>query len=136
MIRFFCAGIPKSMSVGSAFRFKKAGVERHIQGRRNTDWCTLVGQIGRQHAPAALLDGPLAFTALFYLPRPATASRKVVFPTKRPDIDNLVHKLTDQFNGVFWQDDSQVIDFIVRKRFAQVRPGVEIVVEPVNSAPG
>jgi len=43
-----------------------------------------------------------------------------------------VHKLTDQFNGVFWADDSQIVDVVVRKRFAlDGRPGVEILVEPV-----
>jgi Holliday junction resolvase RusA-like endonuclease len=57
-----------------------------------------------------------------------------VFPLKRPDIDNLMHKLTDHFNGVFWLDDSQVIDLVVRKRFARDgRTGVEIVVEEITA---
>src|SRR5262249_3616893 len=47
-----------------------------------------------------------------------------------------MHKLTDQFNGVFWADDSQIVDVIARKRFAaDGRPGVEIIVEPVFVEP-
>ncbi len=133
MIRFFVAGVPKAMSVGSFFKFKRADTVHHMQGRRNTDWATLVGQIGREHAPSAPFDGPLSFTALFYLPRPASLSRKAsngAMPVKRPDLDNLVHKLTDRFNGVFWKDDSQVTDIVIRKRYAEDgRTGVEIIVD-------
>jgi len=136
MIRFFVAGIPKSMSVGTSFGFKRNGVQHHMQGRRNTEWATLVGQIGRtawEGKPP--LVGGLAFTALFYLPKPASAKRTDRLPLKRPDLDNLMHKLTDQFKGVFWFDDSQIVDVQARKRFACDRPdgliGVEICVEPV-----
>lgn len=132
MIRFFVAGIPKAMSVGRGVRVpNKGGGFRQFQTRANTDWSTLVGHIGRQHAPATPLDGAVRFTALFYLPKPASAGRKTVFPIKRPDIDNLMHKLTDHFNGVFWHDDSQVLDIVARKRFAAERPGVEIVIEEI-----
>jgi Holliday junction resolvase RusA-like endonuclease len=54
-----------------------------------------------------------------------------VAPIKRPDVDGLVHKLTDQFNGVFWHDDSQIIDFVISKRYApDGRSGVSIIVAP------
>lgn len=132
MIRFFVAGIPKAMSVGKSVSFKRGVVAHHFQKRNNSDWATLVGQIGRDHAPATPMVGPISFTAIFWLPRPASARKTDVFPLKRPDLDNLVHKMTDQFNGVFWVDDSQSIDMIPRKRFAlDGRPGVEIIVEPV-----
>lgn len=133
-IRFFVAGIPKAMSVGKSKRVPMGpGRFKHFQGRVNTDWCSLVGHIGRQHAPPAPLEGPLSFTARFLLPRPATLPKKVRWPLKRPDIDNLVHKLSDQFNGVFWADDSQIVEFIARKRFPDDgRVGVEILVEAVT----
>jgi Holliday junction resolvase RusA-like endonuclease len=134
MIQFFVAGIPKAMSVGKTIRLpNKAGGFRQFQKRNNSDWSTLVGQIGRAHAPEIPLDCAVSFTALFYVPRPSTAPKRVVMPLKRPDIDNLVHKLTDQFNGVFWKDDSQIVDVIARKRFAaDGRTGVEITVERVE----
>ena len=139
MIRFFVAGIPKALSVGTSFGFKRNGVQHHMQGRRNTEWSTLVGQIGRdawEGRPP--LVGGLAFTACFYVPRPQSAKKTELLPLKRPDVDNLMHKLTDQFNGVFWVDDSQIVDVIARKRFAcdraDGRSGVEICVEPVHLA--
>jgi Holliday junction resolvase RusA-like endonuclease len=132
-IQFFCAGIPKSMSVGSSIAFKRNGTTHHFQKRRNTDWSLIVGQVGRQHAPAAPLEGPIAFTAVFYLPKPTTAGKNVIAPLRRPDVDGLVHKLTDHFSGIFFKDDSQIVDFHAHKRFAGPggQPGVEITVEQI-----
>ena len=132
-IRFFVSGIPRAMSVGKSISFVRNGARHHLQGRRNTDWSTLVGQIGREHAPPLPLVGGLAFTATFWLPRPASLKKTERLPLKRPDIDNLVHKLTDQWNGVFYLDDSQIIDLTARKRYTtDGRTGVEICVEPVH----
>lgn len=136
MIKFFVAGTPKSMSVGSFFQFKRDGATHHMQGRRNTDWSVLVGQVGGEHAPPAPLDGPLVMVAVFYLPKPASIPKRqaaTAMPTRRPDLDNLVHKLTDRFNGVFWKDDSQLVDLVLRKRYpVDGRTGVEITVAAVT----
>ncbi len=131
-IRFFVAGIPKSMSIGSAIAFKRDGVLNRVHKRRNTEWALLIGQVGRQHAPSAPLEGPIGLTLVFYLPRPQSG-KKLVAPLKRPDVDNLTHKLSDAFNGVFWRDDSQIVDFLAYKRFAEPagQPGVEITVEQI-----
>ena len=131
MIRFWVAGIPKAMQVSGARRVPLAsGKVAHLPTKRNAEWALLGGQSGRAFAPATPLLGAVAFTATFYLPRPLNA-RKIMFPLKRPDLDNLLHKLTDQFNGVFWHDDSQVVDLVARKRFADEHSGVMIEVEGV-----
>jgi len=132
-IRFFCAGIPKAMSVGSMIAFKRAGVQHTFQKRRNTDWALMVGQVGREHAPPAPMEGPIAFKAVFYLPKPATAGKKIVAPLRRPDLHSLMHKLEDHFNGVFYKDDSQIVDVLAYKRFAGPggQTGVEITVEQI-----
>lgn len=133
MISFFVAGIPKALSVGKSVRVpNQGGGFKQFQKRVNTDWSTLVGMIGREHAPDAPLAGALRFRATFRMPRPASG-RKAIHPLKRPDVDNLAHKLSDQFNGVFWLDDSQIVEMVIRKRFADVDepPGVQIDVERV-----
>lgn len=49
-----------------------------------------------------------------------------LFPTSRPDWDNY-GKITDALNGIVWNDDSQVIDGRVIKRYSAT-PGLRIEV--------
>jgi Holliday junction resolvase RusA-like endonuclease len=137
VIRFFVGGTPKSMKVSGVAPFMRGGKQHFVPKRGNDEWVTLVGRIGRDHAPERLIDGPLIFVAKFYLQKPTTLPRKftmTALPTKRPDLDNLVHKMTDQFNGVFWRDDSQIVDVLARKRYSHDgRTGVEITVAPVTN---
>ena len=128
-IRFFVAGIPKSMRVGGVARFMRAGKMQTVPKREHSEWAVLVGHIGRQYAPESPFTGPVGFSATFFLPRPKTAAKKVVWALKRPDLDNLMSKLTDQWNGIFYADDSQIVELAARKVFAgDDRPGLEIVV--------
>lgn len=124
MIRFWVPGIPKAMSVGKTVR---AGA-LSFQKRVNTDWATLVGYHGRQVAPERPFCGPVHLAMTFYMPRPKSAPKRVVEPLTRPDLDNLFHKLTDQWNGVFWVDDSQIVEALLFKKFAHAGPGVEVIV--------
>jgi len=138
MIRFFVQGMPKSMSVGKSVRVpSQGGGWRQFQTRKNTEWAVIVGEIGRQHAPAAPLTGALIFVARFFLPKPASLPKREQFtamPIKRPDLDNLMHKFTDHWNGIFWLDDSQLCDWLIRKRYAHDgRTGVEITVAPITN---
>ena len=131
MIRFFVAGIPKSMKVGGIARFQRGGKVHMVPKRANSEWALLVGQIGRAHAPAAPFIAPVRLTATFLMPRPKSAAKRILFPMTRPDLDNCLHKLSDQFNGVFWKDDSQVVDLVATKRFAPEgqAPGLELMIE-------
>jgi len=134
MISFFVAGLPKSMKIGGVARFGRGDKVHMVPKRANTEWAILVGHVGRGYAPAQPLDGPLAFSACFYMPRPKSARKGAHAPLTRPDLDNLLHKLTDQFNGVFWHDDSQVVELSASKRYAtdrsDHRPGVQITIGP------
>jgi len=103
------------MKVSGVARFERAGKVHMVPKRGNTEWATLVGEIGRKHAPAVPWQGGVSMSVVFWMPRPATLKKTVMLPLKRPDIDNLTSKLSDQFNGVFYADDSQIVDFIVRK---------------------
>lgn len=128
-LRFFVAGLPRSLQVGTSVSYVKDGIRHEHQQRRNTPWAVLVGHEGRQHAPATPWTGAVRVELRFYLPRPGAAPRRVTLPTKRPDLESLIHRLTDQWTGVFWADDSQIVDLVCRKRFAvDGRVGVDVIV--------
>ena len=74
-----------------------------------------------------------------YLPIPKSWSKKkqdgalagTVFPTSRPDGDNLVKAATDALKGIVWTDDAILVDWHIRKRYAAT-PRLEMVVAPAR----
>lgn len=85
------------------------------------------------HKPAEPLTGPLSVTIIAYCRIPSSWSKKkvaeavdnAVYPTGKPDADNLAKLVLDALNGVFYLDDKQVVDLFVRKRYMPI-PGLHI----------
>jgi Holliday junction resolvase RusA-like endonuclease len=46
-------------------------------------------------------------------------------PTKKPDIDNILKCICDAGNGVFYGDDTQIINVSAKKRYSE-KPGVDV----------
>lgn len=62
---------------------------------------------------------PVTLYAIFYLPRPKSAPRRVVYPAKKPDLDKLVRTLKDGLTRAgIYHDDGQVITVHAHKCFA------------------
>lgn len=82
--------------------------------------------------------GPLRVEVDFYLPRPASVKlTKRPFPIVPPDVDKLARACLDGVgqghetgkvgDSVIWGDDSQVVELIARKFYADDRePGAVI----------
>ncbi len=66
-------------------------------------------------------EGAIGIIVCFLLVKPKTASR--TFPSVRPDQDNFQKLIQDALNEVLWEDDSQIVDARVLKRYAN-SPGV------------
>ena len=78
---------------------------------------------------AAPLDEPLILTVTAYFDRPKSKPKKVVFPTGKPDWDNLGKLVCDSLNGLLWRDDSVIVDGGVRKRYCDadiLQPGFHL----------
>lgn len=54
-----------------------------------------------------------------------------IFPTKKPDKDNIIKAIYDGINGVVWVDDVQAVDGHQRKRYGEV-PGVAVRIVPLH----
>lgn len=57
----------------------------------------------------------VTITAYFKEPR-----RCGLFPTKKPDADNIAKVILDALNGVAWDDDKQVVNLTVNKRWDKI----------------
>lgn len=95
-------------------------------------WRQLVAEAAGKVATGELFTGPVALTVTFYLPRPKSASRRVLYPAKRPDVSKLVRSTEDALKHVLWEDDSQVVDLVARKRFADLESPVGVLVTVSN----
>jgi Holliday junction resolvase RusA-like endonuclease len=136
VIRFFVPGEPKALSVATTVHWRsKDGRSGSFQQRRHESWAELIGRVGLDHRPPQPELGGVRLELSFLLPRPMSTPKKVTLPLKRPDVDNLFHKLSDRWNGVFWRDDSQIVELRVLKRFTRDgRTGVWVSIGPVLQA--
>lgn len=44
-------------------------------------------------------------------------SGRGIFPTTKPDVDNVIKGIFDAMNEIVWKDDKQVVDVVVSKRY-------------------
>lgn len=86
-----------------------------------------------------LFAGPVELWLEIYMPIPPSYPKKkaqaardgLLVPTKKPDGDNVIKAICDALNGVVWVDDTQVVDYIVKKRFADT-PCCVVRVSPLD----
>lgn len=57
---------------------------------------------------------------------------KVIRPTKKPDMDNIIKIIADALNGIAYYDDSQIVDTAVRKFYSD-EPRVVVKISEVES---
>ena len=92
-------------------------------------WETLVATVAQEHRPEELWRGPVAVALRFIVSKPKTVKRG--YPSVKPDIDKLARAVLDGLTGIVFQDDAQVIDLEVRKRYGD-SPGVSVLVWEVK----
>ena len=83
------------------------------------------------------VEGPVAVTLEVHLPIAVSWSKKKreaavlgqIRPTGRPDLDNFA-KMLDALNLVVWNDDSQIVELVVFKRYSEA-PQLAITVDTI-----
>ena len=59
---------------------------------------------------------PVEIELTFYFSRPASRSKRAAF-TVKPDLDKLMRAVGDALTGICFEDDSQIVYAIIRKRY-------------------
>lgn len=75
------------------------------------------------------LDGPLIVSIYAWIKKPK--SSKLLYPTTKPDADNIGKAVLDSLNGILWHDDKQVCQLTIHKVYAD-RDAIEIEVIRMN----
>lgn len=91
----------------------------------------------RPYAPSQLYEGPVQLDLTFYMPIPKGTSKPkttqmingVIFPIKRPDLDNLSYLIVNAMKGIIYEDDSQIVDLNLHKRYGDAPKTVVKVIQ-------
>lgn len=81
---------------------------------------------------------PMSVAVLAVYPIPKSKPKKIqaamregeIYPTVKPDGDNVLKSVLDGLNRVAWADDSCVVDIHIRKTYGD-EPCLKIEVEPI-----
>lgn len=74
-------------------------------------------------------------TAFYPIPKSTTKKDRTLiaegklFPTKKPDADNIAKVVCDALNGIAYADDTQIIRLVVNKRYTQMEPNVIVYID-------
>ena len=88
-----------------------------------------------------LIAGPVRVTVDLVFAIPASWSKKkraqaeqgAIWPTTKPDVDNVLKAVCDAINGVVWVDDVQIVHLTANKVYGAA-PGVRVFVSPLGVA--
>ena len=118
-------------------RFTKTG--RVYTPTETAQYESLVGLSYRNSARGYKFTSPVRVTIKAFQ-KPPKKSKKVVedmlngriLPTKKPDLDNIAKIVLDGLNKVAWDDDTQVIEMMVTKRYSE-EPLVAVIIEEIDA---
>jgi len=52
----------------------------------------------------------------------------LILPTKKPDVDNIFKCVTDAISGIIYNDDKQIVQSVIIKKYSE-HPRVDVTVE-------
>lgn len=126
-IAFIVPGVPQGK--GRARVGKIGGHARMFTQAKTAAYEGLVAHMAHEAMRGApLIEGACMVELDITVPVPASWSKKKtsaalagqVYPTTKPDKDNVIKAIYDGMNGVVWRDDVQAVDGVQRKRYGAV----------------
>ena len=144
-IEFTVFGIPKPQGSKTAMPFRRKNgklganlLEGSTPKSRAAfkDWrkaiAVTAGQFNSSDGPQ--FGGALSVRLDFYLPRPKSLPKRVLYSVKKPDLDKLVRTVFDGMTGILFKDDSQIVSLTASKEYAAngTLPRVEVILDIVK----
>lgn len=129
MIEFTIPGTPKAKQRARVV-FNKGRVFAHTP-KETVLWENWIRFNAAKYAPKQLLNGALEVQVIFWLPRPKSLSKKIQYPIKRPDLDNLIKSCIDAMQGIIYTDDARIIRQFAFKIFGDP-PRVDVKIGEIN----
>ncbi|MGO2411617.1 RusA family crossover junction endodeoxyribonuclease [Glutamicibacter arilaitensis] len=130
MISFHVSGIPAGQ--GSKTYFGKGRMKESSDKLK--PWRDEVIRVAKLHALDEPIDDPVRVYVTFWIERPGKPKFKD-YPATPFDLDKLQRGVGDalQQSGLL-KDDSRIVTWVAKKRWALDTPGAEITIEPLAPA--
>lgn len=80
----------------------------------------------------------MEITACYGIPKSASKKDRErmlsgeLFPTKKPDADNIAKIICDALNGVAYHDDTQIVQLNIIKRYTAAQPKVIVELDQIE----
>jgi Holliday junction resolvase RusA-like endonuclease len=124
--------VPTAPVAKARARSTRSGL--HYTPKKTVDFESMVAWHAREAmAGKPLYEGALCVSLYYGIPIPKTLEPRIkrgelIFPTKRPDMDNYEKSVLDAMNGVVYKDDSQIVATFHKKRYSR-NPRVVVSVD-------
>jgi Holliday junction resolvase RusA-like endonuclease len=133
VVSFSVPGTPQGKGRARAVRI--GGMTRMATPPKTVAYEGLIAYAARQAMNGAQpMTGPVDLDVAIVMPIPGSWSARKreqalcgqILPCVKPDSDNVLKAIGDGCNGVLWDDDVQIIDTRLRKRYGAI-PGVIVI---------
>ena len=139
-IKFFVAGEPVPQGSTKSFYIKK--IEKVVTTHGNKSTGVWRQRIATEAQRAQMSDYffsadrkyAYSITLIFKFTKPKSIPKKVIYNTKRPDIDKLIRAVLDGITNVLIPDDSLVVAITSKKEYAgeNETPGLMVSLTRLN----
>ena len=145
MTYFEVMGEPQGKARARTFYNSKLGRMQSITPEGTVLYENLVKQCFLANCTETYFEKePLEMVITAHFPIPKSASKKdkllmrvwKVFPTKKPDADNIAKCICDALNGVAYGDDTQIVRMTVNKVYADHEPKVCVFLGEIKLGAG
>lgn len=142
-IEFFVPGTPTTKNKKKAWVIKNK--QGHVLGarvahpERDMEKARAFSAVAAEHAPMEPVSCPVRLELTFTMPiarswpkkRSEAAERGLLRHTSKPDLSRLTTFVEDTMTGVFYVDDSQIVELAATKKFGR-RPGTLVRLTPLR----
>ena len=136
-IHFIVPLIPKAQKrdriavIGGHARSYKASEQSHYEAQ--------VRVLINQYKPIKPIEGAIELHVSCFLPIPVSKSNKwklaakrgEIYPTGKPDYDNIAKNIGDIMEGIFYRNDSQIVKAVIIKEYSD-NPRWEIIMNELG----
>jgi Holliday junction resolvase RusA-like endonuclease len=93
-----------------------------------------------EYANEEKFQGALILTAVFFFPIPKSYSKarkerikkEKEYFVKSPDLDNLMKSIADALNAIAYEDDKQIFEAHIVKKYTEGNPRAEVLIEEIE----